>query len=118
MAYSKQTWDTTSYVNPTRMNHIEQGIYDADNIANSANSKVDNLFHNASLTAQGDLSIPLGNGLLIIAFRAGNANIYTVDSAGVGDVGTENLLTITTSGTTVNIHNNLGVSCYIKFMYY
>lgn len=29
MAYSKQTWDTNSYVNPTRMNHIEQGIYDA-----------------------------------------------------------------------------------------
>ena len=28
MAYSKQTWDTTSYVNPTRMNHIEDGIYD------------------------------------------------------------------------------------------
>ena len=28
MAYSKQTWDTTSYVNPTRMNHIEQGIAD------------------------------------------------------------------------------------------
>ena len=27
MAYSKQTWDTTSYVNPTRMNHIEDGIY-------------------------------------------------------------------------------------------
>ena len=26
MAYSKQTWDTTSYVNPTRMNHIEDGI--------------------------------------------------------------------------------------------
>lgn len=30
MAYSKQTWDTTSYVNPTRMNHIEQGIYDVE----------------------------------------------------------------------------------------
>lgn len=28
MAYSKQTWDTTSYVNPTRMNHIEDGIYE------------------------------------------------------------------------------------------
>lgn len=27
MAYTKQTWDTTSYVNPTRMNHIEDGIY-------------------------------------------------------------------------------------------
>lgn len=30
MAYSKQTWDTASYVNPTRMNHIEQGIYDVE----------------------------------------------------------------------------------------
>lgn len=30
MAYSKQTWDTTSYVNPTRMNHIEEGIENAD----------------------------------------------------------------------------------------
>lgn len=30
MAYSKQTWDTTSYVNPTRMNHIEDGIEEAD----------------------------------------------------------------------------------------
>ena len=26
MAYEKQTWDTTSFVNPTRMNHIEDGI--------------------------------------------------------------------------------------------
>lgn len=26
MAYSKQTWDTNSYVNPTRMNHMEDGI--------------------------------------------------------------------------------------------
>ena len=31
MAYSKQTWDTTSYVNPTRMNHIEDGIKSVDN---------------------------------------------------------------------------------------
>ena len=31
MAYSKQTWDTTSYVNPTRVNHIEDGIADLDN---------------------------------------------------------------------------------------
>ena len=30
MAYSKQTWDTTSYVNPTRMNHIEDGIAGVD----------------------------------------------------------------------------------------
>lgn len=26
MAYDKQTWDTNSFVNPTRMNHIENGI--------------------------------------------------------------------------------------------
>lgn len=34
--YIKQIWDTTSYVNPTRMNHIEDGIYNVSN-------KVDNL---------------------------------------------------------------------------
>ena len=28
-AYTKQTWDTTSIFNPTRMNHMEDGIYDA-----------------------------------------------------------------------------------------
>lgn len=33
MAYSKQTWDTTSYVNPTRMNHIENGIESASTAA-------------------------------------------------------------------------------------
>lgn len=33
MAYEKQTWDTNSYVNPTRMNHIENGIKEnSDNI--------------------------------------------------------------------------------------
>lgn len=30
MSYSKQTWDTTSYVTPTRMNHIEDGIEGVD----------------------------------------------------------------------------------------
>ena len=29
MAYTKQTWDTTSIFNPTRMNHIEDGIAEA-----------------------------------------------------------------------------------------
>ena len=43
MAYSKQTWDTTSYVNPTRMNHIEDGIY-------NASSKIYNLFHKETIT--------------------------------------------------------------------
>ena len=43
MAYSKQTWDTTSYVNPTRMNHIEQGIYDAQTTADNASTKINGL---------------------------------------------------------------------------
>ena len=29
MAYDKQVWDSTSYVTPTRMNHIEDGIESA-----------------------------------------------------------------------------------------
>ena len=38
MAYSKQTWDTTSYVNPTRMNHIENGIAGVeDTLSNNKN---------------------------------------------------------------------------------
>ena len=37
--YDKQTWDTTSYVNPTRMNHIEDGIYNASIIPAVANSE-------------------------------------------------------------------------------
>lgn len=36
MAYSKQTWDTTSYVNPTRMNHIEDGIESASTATGTA----------------------------------------------------------------------------------
>lgn len=33
MAYEKQTWNTNSFVNPTRMNHIENGIQaNSDNI--------------------------------------------------------------------------------------
>ena len=40
MSYTKQTWDTTSYVNPTRMNHIEDGIEAAANTADSAASAV------------------------------------------------------------------------------
>lgn len=55
MAYSKQTWDTTSYVNPTRMNHIEQGIYDASTATGteyssgvSVKDKIDDNFTNTS----------------------------------------------------------------------
>lgn len=40
MSYSKQTWDTTSYVNPTRMNHIEDGIKGNSDDISSLNSNL------------------------------------------------------------------------------
>lgn len=51
MAYSKQTWDTSSYVNPTRMNHIEQGIYDVDQKIN--NVIYENIIDNPIVVAYG-----------------------------------------------------------------
>ncbi len=79
MAYSKQTWDTTSYVNPTRMNHIEDGIEAVGTrtivqyygtIINGASGSV--------IQGVGSATITLDNGNARIDF---NCNIVTVDSA-------------------------------------
>lgn len=43
MAYEKQTWDTTSFVNPTRMNHIEDGIEEASNGIGALETEVSEL---------------------------------------------------------------------------
>ncbi len=40
LPYDKQTWDTTSYVNPTRMNHIEQGIKDLSDNYNKVSQTI------------------------------------------------------------------------------
>ena len=40
--YSKQTWDTNSYVNPTRMNHIENGIKSNSDGVEQLNSDLNN----------------------------------------------------------------------------
>lgn len=79
MAYSKQIWDTTSYVNPTRMNHIEDGIASADltsggtvngtlNVTSNlqvyrGNNKV-NIYPSTSLSANRDLILPNGSGTI------------------------------------------------------
>ena len=47
MSYSKQTWDTNSYVNPTRMNHMEDGIK-ANSDAIDAVNKYENLLTSAN----------------------------------------------------------------------
>ena len=104
--YSKQTWDTTSIFNPTRMNHIEQGIYDADlteggtmtgnltiNRANTGTSTVNSQLILGNNISEG--SVGASRGLInlysdndkYLNIRAsnsqtGNHNIYFPDSAG------------------------------------
>lgn len=70
MAYSKQTWDTNSIFNPTRMNHIEDGIESASTATGteyssgvSVKDKIDNIiskYENVSVTtsASGAFIIP------------------------------------------------------------
>lgn len=58
MAYEKQTWNTQSYVNPTRMNHIEDGIASAMTSGDMALLGAKNLnfmpyYHGMSRTASG-----------------------------------------------------------------
>ena len=64
MAYSKQTWDTTSYVNPTRMNHIEDGIYNNSNAIDLINAKlwtVARAEFETSVSGGGDISYSSAN---------------------------------------------------------
>ena len=42
MAYTKQTWDTTSVFNPTRMNHIEDGIDGVEYVRHSTTEPTTN----------------------------------------------------------------------------
>lgn len=86
MAYSKQTWDTTSYVNPTRMNHIEDGIEavdtkTADDIEYSSGvsvkdkiDDVDGKTDNTVKTLQGYAPNDLNNCV--------NGNVYWVNNSG------------------------------------
>ena len=58
MAYEKQTWNTQSYVNPTRMNHIEDGIADSVPSANFSYLGAKNLnstpyFHSSGRVSNG-----------------------------------------------------------------
>lgn len=64
--YDKQTWDTTSYVNPTRMNHIEQGIYDAD-LRNGGNITGDLYINDESGTTstEGTTYLSVGNDIAV-----------------------------------------------------
>ena len=77
MAYSKQTWDTTSYVNPTRMNHIEDGIESASTATGteyssgvSVKQKIDSMglcYKDLSITFDVDGSFRYDNDATIIS---------------------------------------------------
>lgn len=58
MSYQKQTWDTTSYVNPTRMNHIENGI--ADECVQKSGDTMSGTLQLGDSSARGELRI-MGN---------------------------------------------------------
>lgn len=62
MAYSKQTWDTTSYVNPTRMNHIEDGIEAVSLISSKAGFVGIDIPADGSSTAQVTFANPFPQG--------------------------------------------------------
>lgn len=96
MAYSKQTWDTTSYVNPTRMNHIEQGIYDVDNKIQKTQVSVE---RNATVSMELS-SVPYG-GILIIS--RGTNGIYALSNVGATAL-------VSASGVTVSMPDTTHIS--------
>ena len=68
MSYTKQTWDTNSYVNPTRMNHIEDGI--------------DQALPKDGGSMTGDLT--LGKASTVLKIRASGSRYTNLTSAATG----------------------------------
>lgn len=63
MAYTKQTWvNNKSHLNATRMNHIEDGIYNIDKTVNGITEDVDNL--NQTMTNVEESIEDLGSSIL------------------------------------------------------
>ena len=83
MAYSKQTWDTTSYVNPTRMNHIEDGIDAVDSRTQlyfkDRTATTDNYGH-IQLGSIYNLSVWAITNIFIIAPNNFNCILYTYNA--------------------------------------
>ena len=72
MAYDKQIWDTNSIFNPTRMNHIENGIESASPKISEFNVTIGAGTGSEPFTYRGFASLPSGvtidrvTGLLVI----------------------------------------------------
>ena len=89
MRYSKTLWDTNTIYNPTNMNHIEQGIYDADlREGGIINGLVQISYAQDSYLFLGDNSGNKG-GMLRIYDKNDSycANLYALDSSRNRNIG-------------------------------
>lgn len=99
MAYSKQTWDTTSYVNPTRMNHIEDGIEAVGTrTIVQYNGTIINGASGSAIQGVGSATITLDNGNARIDF---NCDIVTADTTDTAYYGINRDLFETITGKTI-----------------
>ena len=61
--YSKTIWNTSTYYNPTNMNHIEQGIYDADLREGGTIGGSLNIVNKGTSSTVGNSTLVLGNNI-------------------------------------------------------
>lgn len=107
--YSKQTWDTTSFVNPTRMNHIEEGIYDATSLLNGNDAGVS--FTPASGVTINWSRYSRQNNLVILQLVVDIANPTTNETnigsiSGISNIGY-------TVGNIASLSNTSGVGTFV-----
>lgn len=88
--YVKQIWDTNSLFNPTRMNYIEQGIYDASNpqatMATNNTTYITDANNKVSIMQIGKLCIISGRFVTTATKPAGQDPFYTVPRPANGAV--------------------------------
>lgn len=119
-AYTKQTWDTTSVFNPTRMNHIEQGIYDAstnivDNLTSTDATKALSAKQGKVLNDNLTVITPKGTGSNIdtqakIDGLTVGSTVYGYVAGGVSPFGIQNWATIQTIGIEGTLKNQSFIS--------
>lgn len=90
MSYTKQIWDTTSYVNPTRMNHIEDGIKGVEDMINSniiviSHAEESDTSISANSVADFDVTseIPSGYYPISVTMERGTSAINAIGCLGI-----------------------------------
>lgn len=98
MAYSKQTWDTTSYVNPTRMNHIEDGIYDNSTEIGKINNPIvvdsTTIPVSSGGTSYGSMNLyKFSNGMKLLLYRSDTLPVDRLNDFATLPTGYEPIIT-------------------------